>query len=100
MERVLIPRSVVNRANAGQPASLEPVWGKDALLLYVPPRAGLKTIAPTMTFVWSQGGGLRGTSVQTWREEARKASMIRVQKYYDTKLTAPDAAYLIKDAIS
>lgn len=100
VERVLVPRSVKNTATTGQPASLESIWGKDALMLYVPPRAGLKTIAPLMTFVWSQGAGTRGTSVQTWREEARKSTMVRVQKYYDVKLTAPSAAYLIKNAIS
>lgn len=63
VERVLVPRAVRNTAAAGQPAVLETIWGKDALLLHVPPRAGLKVIAPVLTFVWSQApGGLRGTS--------------------------------------
>jgi len=101
VERVLVPHSVVNTAPNGQSPSLENIWGKDALLLYVPSQAGLKTIAPALRFVWTQAAGsLSGVSVQTWREERRKASVVRVQKYYDQKLVAPTAAYLIANAIS
>ncbi len=101
VERVLVPRSVRNTAARGQDPTLESIWGNDALLMYVPPRAGLKIISPVVGFVWSQApGGSRGASVQTWREERRKATMIRVQKYYDLKLVAPAAAYLIRDAVS
>ncbi len=101
VERVLVPRAVRNTAAMGQSPVLENIWGKDALLLHVPPRAGLKIVTPALTFVWGQAtGSLRGTSVQTWREERRKASMIRVQKYYDQKLVAPSAGYLITNAIS
>jgi len=92
---------VRNVAARGQAASLQSVWGRDALLLHVPPRAGLKVIAPVLSFVWSQApGATRGVGVQTWREERRKATMVRVQKYYDLKLVAPGAAYLIRDAVS
>jgi len=101
VERVLVARAVRNTAARGQAAALEAVWGKDAVLLHVPARAGLKTLAPVLRFVWGQAlGSLRGTSVQTWREERRKASMIRVQKYYDQKLVAPAAAYLIQNVVS
>lgn len=101
VERVLVPRSVKNTAARGQSPVLTSIWGKNALLLHVPPRAGLKTVAPALTFTWSQAAGsLRGVSVQTWREERRKATMIRVQKYYDQKLVAPEAGYRIANAIS
>lgn len=101
VERVLVPHAVRNTAPRGQEPDLESVWGPDALLLHVPPRAGLKVLAPVLTFSWAQAGGsLRGTSVGTWREESRKATVVRVQKYYDLKLVAPGAAYLIRNAIS
>src|SRR5690606_40045036 len=101
VERVLVPRAVRNTAPRGQVPVLETVWGKDALLMYVPPRAGLKVIAPAITFVWAQAPAtVNGTSVQAWREERRKATMIRVQKYYDIKPVAPAAAFLITNAVS
>jgi hypothetical protein len=101
VERVLVPRAVRNTAPRGQAPVLAGIWGKDAFLLHVPPRAGLKTVAPVLTFVWSQAAGtLRGASVQKWREERRKATMVRVQKYYDQKLVAREAAYRISNAVS
>ncbi len=35
-----------------------------------------------------------------WREERRKADVIRVQRYYDQKLVAAGAAYLWKAAVA
>jgi hypothetical protein len=101
VERVIVPRAVRNSAPRGQAPVIESLWGRDALLMHVPPRAGLKVVAPVLTFVWGQsGGGMRGTTVQFWREERRKATMVRVQRYYDLKVVAPAAAYLIRDAVS
>lgn len=100
VERVLVARAVYNAANPGQAPDMQPVWGKDALLLHVPGRVSLKSVAPVLTFAWSlAAGSSRGVSVQTWREERRKAAMIRVQKYYDQKIAAPGAAYLFRNAI-
>lgn len=97
VERVLVARGVKNTTNPGQAPSLEWIWGTDALVMYVPPRASLKCVAPVLTFVWAQAvGSSRGRSVQTWRDETRKATMLRVQKYYDQKLVAPAAAYLLQ----
>ncbi len=87
VERVLVARAVQNIAPRGQAPDMEPVWGNDALLLHVPERVSLKSVAPSLSFVWSQAAGSsHGHSVQTWREERRKATMVRVQKYYDQNL--------------
>jgi len=84
VERVLVARTMQNTSAPGQPAAMSPVWGRDAILMHVPARPGLKTVAPVLTFVWSHAtGALRGHAVQSWREERRKATMIRVQKYYE-----------------
>ncbi len=101
VETVLVGRAFRNTAARGQAAQLEYVWGQDALLLHAPARAGLKSIALALTFVWAVApGSLNGRLVELWREERRKADMIRVQKYYDLKLVAPPAGYLWKSAVS
>lgn len=101
VERVLVPRALQNTAPAGQAPSMDFVWGKDALLAYVPPRAALKQVALAYTFQWSTApASLGGHSVEVWREDRRKADMIRVQRYYDQKVIAPGAAYLWKDAVA
>ncbi|MEO8376254.1 MAG: hypothetical protein ABI579_01175 [Candidatus Sumerlaeota bacterium] len=99
VERALVGRAVKNTSAVGQNPSLQAVWGDDALLLYVPPRVSLKATAAALTFAWSQAAGTRGVSVQAWREERRKATMVRVQQYYDLKVVAPGAAYLFPSAV-
>ncbi len=100
VDEVLVPRATRNTSPMGTAPVLESIWGNDALLLHVPPRAGLKTLSVALTFVWSQArGSLRGHSVATWREERRKATIVRVQKYYDQKLVAPTAGYLFRNAV-
>jgi len=89
-----------NTAAPGQTASLSAIWGKDALLCFVPPRPGLKSVAFAYTFQWSAAPGtLSGHAVEVWREERRKADMIRVQRHYDQKIIAPGAAYVWKSAV-
>lgn len=100
VERVIVGRAVVVEDVSGTPTQRY-VWGKDAMLMHVPSRAGLKTLSPTITFRWATAAGsLGGWSVDTWREERRKATSIRVQKYYDHKLIAGGAYYLFTGCVN
>lgn len=101
VDRVLVPRSLKNTAAPGQTASMSFVWGKDALLCYVPPRPAPKHVSFAYTFQWTAAASsLSGYLVETWREDRRKADAIRVQRYYDQKLIATGAAYLWKSAVA
>jgi hypothetical protein len=101
VEQVLVPRALRNRANPGQAPLMDFVWGKDALLCYVPARPALKQVALAYTFQWGGApGSLGGHLVELWREDRRKADVIRVQRYYDQKVIAAGAAYLWKDAVA
>ena len=101
VERVLVAKAFKNVAARGQSASLEYVWGKDAFLCYMPARPALKQTALAYTFVWTVApGSVNGRVVEVWRENRRKADMIRVQKYYDQKIIAAGACYLWKDAVA
>ena len=101
VERVLVPRAFKNTANPGQAASMSYVWGKNAILCYVPARPGLKQMAIAYSFAWAGApGSLSGHRVELWREDRRKADVIRVQRYYDQKIIAAGAAYLWKSAVA
>ncbi|MCX7047981.1 MAG: hypothetical protein NTX50_21160 [Candidatus Sumerlaeota bacterium] len=101
VERLLVPRAQKNTAAEGQTASMSYVWGKDALLCYTPPRPGLKTVSLAYTFLWTAApGSVAGRIVEVWREDRRKADVLRVQKYYDHKLIAAGAGYLWKSAVA
>ena len=80
VDRVLVAKAFKNVAARGQAASLEYVWGKDAFLCYMPARPALKQTALAYTFVWTVApGSVNGRVVEVWRENRRKADMIRVQ---------------------
>jgi hypothetical protein len=101
VERVLVPRSFKNTAKPGQTPSMSYVWGKNALLCHVPTRPALKQMALCYTFAWTGApGSVSGHRVELWREERRKADLVRVQRYYDQKIIAAGAAYLWKNAVA
>lgn len=91
--------------------SVSYLWGDNVLLAYVPARAGIKTPAFMYEFVWSYPGQ-GAMAVDRWRENSRKADLIRVGRRYDLKMigieTNPASGdygksitgYLIKDVLS
>ena len=107
-----IPRIIVPGTGIALTSSLVPsyLWGKDVLLAYVPPRAGLRIPAFAYEFVWGYGGS--PMAADRWREEKRKSDVLRVSRRYDLKLVGrennpndPDngkviAGYLIKNAVA
>lgn len=97
VDRVLVPRACVNKAAPGQAPQVGSVWEAAIYLAHVAPRPGLKQVTLAHTFVWNgTPGSENGTVVERWRENGRKADMVRVQKYYDIKLIAPGAGFRIK----
>lgn len=105
IETVIVPASGQNTAALGQAATLGYVWGKDVVLAYVPPRAGLRIPAFGYEYTWNYAAGQQQV-VDRWRENPRKSDLIRMQRRYDLKLPAQDvngdtlAGYLIKDAVA
>jgi hypothetical protein len=93
---------IVPGVGVASSANLVPgyLWGKDVLLAWVPPRAGLKIPAFAYEFVWGYG------------EEKRKSDLVRVSRRYDLKLVGREnnaasanngkvvSGYLIKNAIA
>jgi len=111
IDKIIIPGVGIDSAALGQAPSLSYLWGKDVLLAWVPPRAGLKIPAFAYEFGWvgNPGGSLQ--YVDRWREEKRKSDLVRVCRYYDLKLVAQGdpgtadagkaiAGYLIKAAVA
>jgi hypothetical protein len=106
IERVVVPGVGYNSTgNPGQAASLSYLWGKNVILAYVPAAAGLKTPAFGYEFTWGYGGGMPQI-VERWREQQRKADIIRVSRRYALKIVAQDSAgasiagYLIQNAVA
>jgi hypothetical protein len=105
IETIIVPGMGYNSANPGQTQSLGYLWGKDVVLAYVPPRAGMKIPAYGYEFNWGYRGS-RPMVVERWREEPRKSDLVRCSRRYDLKHIAVDgtgksiAGYLIKSAVA
>jgi hypothetical protein len=98
--RVLLVDSVYNAANhIDLSESIASYWGKDVWLGVVDNTPGqrTKTFGKTFAQVYPDGT-LRPTD--RWREEPRKADIVRTSYKYDLKIVSSSAGYLIKNAVS
>lgn len=106
LQRIIVPGIGYNSAgNPNATVSLAYLWGKDVVMAWVPPRAGLKTPAFAYEFNWRFPGGREQVAVR-WRENKRESDVVRVKRRYDLKMIAVDgsgdsvAGYLIKAAVA
>ena len=94
LDNFWVAGALKDTANLGQPSALDFVWGKNAVLAYVPPQPGRRTIALGLTFMWLyDGGSNQGFLVKRYREEKRTADIIETQVYYDPKVVVAVSAY-------
>lgn len=87
----VIPESVENTANLGQPAVISDVWGDDVLLYYVDPNPTVMTVS----FMYTLRKTDKNFTVRRWRVEPREGEMFEVQLMQDEKLICVDAGQLI-----
>lgn len=74
-------------------------WGQDVWIGIVDPTEGQKTQTFAKTFAWPYAdGSIRPTD--RWREEPRKADIVRTSYRYDLKIVQPDAGYLLTTAVA
>ncbi len=104
LPRIVVPGVGFNSGVPGGTETLGYLWGKDVVLAWTGP-AGLKKPNYGYEFVWRYRGG-QTQVVDRWREEPRKADLIRVSRRYDHRFVAVDGAglsiagYLIKAAVA
>jgi len=100
-----IPGMGYNTAPMGTAESLAYLWGENVIIAYVPQRSGLRIPAFAYEFTWVYPGG-QSQVVERWREQRRRADVIRVSRRYEYRMIAVDASsdsiagYLIQDTLS
>lgn len=95
LEKVIVGTAGKNTANEGQTDSLSYVWGKHALVCYIAPRVGLKTLTLGATFTYAT------REVKRWRDEDREGTYVRVGKdNYVQKLIAETCGYLYRSVVA
>lgn len=99
--RVLVAESVYNAAdNIDAAESLVQLWGKDVFIGYVDPNAESRQNRRTFgrTFAMPYDDGIM--PIDRWREQSRKADIVRASMRYDLKVVSGKSGYLIKAAIA
>ena len=92
---VIEAKATYNKAYENLTESMSYLWGKNAYVMYMPERVGLKSLAP---WIIIRENGFRKT--KRWREEKVEGDMIEVSDSYDIKEVADECAYLIVNAIA
>ena len=94
VDQVVVAKALVQTVNEGQANALDYIWKNSALLFYVPPAIGLRTISLLAGFMWTYGVPKnQGRLVKRYREERRTSDVIENQWYYDDEIIVPGAGF-------
>ncbi|MCX6013511.1 MAG: major capsid protein [Chloroflexi bacterium] len=94
VEKVIIGGAGYESATEGQTSSMAYIWGKNAWLIYVSPRPGIKQIS----FGYHFQNKIR--EVDKWYDKDRKGTFVRVTDCYTREIVSIDCAYLIYGAVA
>lgn len=84
-----------NTGVEGQADAFSIIWGKNIVVAYINPTPAVKQISLGYTL---QVKGAR--YVDRWDEPQVKAEFVRANDYYQPKIVAPEAGYLIANAVA
>jgi len=102
VDRVLVSQSVKATNNEGGSDAYAFTLGKQALLAYVPPSAGIMTPAAGYTFTWtgvSQGLGAN-IGVSSFRMESLKSTRVEAELAFDNKVVGSDLGYFFTSIVA
>jgi hypothetical protein len=101
VDTLIVAKSLYDTTQQGLPHVLNYIWGKNAILAYVPPAQGQMMVTLGTTCRWlygvPQNGGML---VKRYRVEERSGDMVEYQTYYALKLTVPGAMYIFKNVVA
>ena len=75
------------------------IWGKNALLIFVPDRPSLLTPAAGYTFNWNRVPNAN-QFMKRMRDEEREVDIIEGNSYFDQKLIVPNAGVFLSGAVA
>lgn len=101
VEKLLVGRTVQETSAEGASSATRAyVWGKKALLLYVPAAPGRRVPSAGYTFNWKIDGTGLTTTVSNIREDNRDRNLLKGKHAFDVKVTGSDLGAYFDGAIS
>lgn len=102
VDEVMIAGSVQNVSIEGAAEDMQFIFGKNVLIVYSAPRAGLLTPTGGYTFAWTGlfGAGALGTRIMRFRMEHLKSDRVEGEMAYDQKVVASEMGAFLAGVIS
>jgi len=101
VERLIVGSAVQRTSNEGASTAVQAfVWGKHALLMYVPPAPALEEPAAGYTFVWDLEGSGFTTAIIPTVQEDRDRDFLKGKHAFDYKVTGTDLGVFFSSVIS
>ena len=101
-ESLLIGRSIYTTTKEGTAeasVSYSRIWGKHALMVYVPSAPSLMAPAAGYTFVWQRVPNAI-QFVERFRRDEERADLIRASSWFDQKVTAARAGLFMSNCVA
>jgi hypothetical protein len=99
VKRVLVAGGQTNSANEGQSVSLSAIWPQGSIGFYVTTDSeDFKEPCIGRTFHWSEDGSSIGGTVESYREEKVRGTVIRCRQDTDEQILYAGAGYLMTGA--
>lgn len=102
LDSYLVGRSIYTTTVEGTAegsVSYTRIWGKNALLVFVPDAPSLITPAAGYTFVWQVVPNAL-QYIKTMRDEEKEIDIVEANTFFDQKLTAARAGAFLEDAVA
>lgn len=101
IDRVLVGGMATNTANKGLAATIGSIWNPDyAMLAYIADDNSIETPSLARTFHWSDDGSAPLGTIETYREDDKRSTIVRVRHEVHEKLMYPQLGYLITGCAS
>ncbi|MCK9599843.1 MAG: major capsid protein [Sphaerochaeta sp.] len=101
VEKLLIGRAVQRTSLEGAATAVQAyVWGKAALLLYVPAKPALREPAAGYTFAWDIDGSGFNTAITPWVDEGNDRDVLKGKNAFDFKVVGADLGAYFATVIS
>lgn len=102
IDRLIVAKSTYATNVEGETAAYADIYGKNALLAYVPPRAGLLTPASGYTFAWRQiSPNLAAPAViKRFRMPQLNADRVEGEIAFDNKVIGADLGYFFSSIVA
>lgn len=92
VEKIVVARARKNTAKQGQTRSFGRVWSNRVLLYVYANQPDMQTEAYGIRFNWTGDTGGQKLVIEQYRDETKRASIIRARGYFDEKITGADFA--------